>query len=432
MIGHGIGAVAGTRGPVIEAELPFARLGDGVRICARDVAFHARVVGLRARDGTAGARVVALRGSYVTLAPFGAVDGVAIGDRVESDPAVLMLPLGTPLLGRAVDAAGTPLDGRPAPRGRRLTADVRPHAVAERHPCTDLFHTGVRAIDGPLAFGRGARIGLFGAPGAGKSTLLDAIVRGASADAVVVGLVGERGREAERRLAAIDSRTTLICATAERSAAERVRAAEIAFAQACALRARGLHVLLVVDSLARIAAAARELALAAGEAAGRGGFPPSVFALLARLLEQAGAVGGGSVTLIATVLSDGPDEHDPVSEAARAALDGHLVLSARLARAGRFPAIDVVRSASRTLADVASAEHLRAARVVRAAVAALDESRDARSLGIVPADPFLARCVACEPALERFFRQGAEPSSLRETLTALRALADDLDDGRLR
>ena len=412
MIGRAIGAVITARGPLIEAELPFARVGDGVRVCARDCAVHARVV--------------ALRESRVALAPFGAVDGVAIGDRVASDSGVLTLPLGTPLLGRAIDAAGEPLDARPAPRGRRLSTEVAVDAVAERRPCTAVFETGLRAIDGPLAFGRGARIGIFGAPGAGKSTLLDAIVRGASADAVVVGLIGERGREAERRLARLCPRTTLVCATSERAAAERVRAAEVAFAQACALRARGLDVLLVVDSLARIAAAAREVALAAGEPAGRGGYPPSVFASLARLLERAGPTARGSVTLVATVLSDGPDEHDPVSEAARAALDGHLVLAARLARAGRFPAIDLVRSTSRTLADVATPEHAEAARIVRAAVAALDESRDARALGVTASDLFLARCVAHEAALERFLRQGPEPSRFGETLTALRALADSL------
>jgi ATP synthase in type III secretion protein N len=426
--GRAIGTVAGARGALLEAELPFARVGDGVRICARDAAVHARVVALHETRAVASPQTLAVASSQTraVLAPFGAVDGVAIGDRVASDPSVLALPLGTPLLGRAIDAAGTPLDGRAAPRGlRRATgADARP--IGERRPCTELFRTGVRAIDGPLAFGRGARIGLFGVPGAGKSMLLDAIVRGASADAVVVALIGERGREAERRLAALDARTTLVCATAERAAAERVRAAEVAFAQACALRARGLDVLLVADSLARIASAAREVALAAGEPAGRGGYPPSVFASLARLLERAGGFGRGGVTLVATVLSDGPDEHDPVSEAARAALDGHLVLSARLARAGRFPALDVVRSTSRTLADVASAEHRAAAETLRAAVAALDESRDARALGITPADPFLARCIAQEPALERFLRQGPEPAELGETLTALRALADSL------
>lgn len=419
MIGRPVGSVVATRGQLVEAELPFARLGDGVRICARDIAVNARVA--------------ALCGPRTVLAPLGGVDGVAAGDRVEADPSVLALVFGTPLLGRAIDASGTPLDGRPVLRGRRVATGTPPRAVGERRPCTEVFWTGVRAIDGPLAFGRGARIGIFGAPGAGKSSLLDAILRGAvagtdasdaAADAVVIALVGERGREAERRLARIDARTTVVCATADRPAAERVRAADVAFAQAEALRSRGLDVLLVVDSLARIAAAARELALAAGEPAGRGGFPPSVFGLLARLLERAGALERGSITLVATVLSDGPDEHDPVSEAARAALDGHLVLSERLARAGRFPAIDVARSASRTLAEVASPEHLGAARALRAAVAALDESRDARSLGLASADPFLRRCAANEAALEAFLRQGPEPSSAAATLTELARLAD--------
>jgi FliI/YscN family ATPase len=412
VIARAVGSVVATRGHLVEATLPFARVGDGVRVCARDVAVNARVA--------------ALHGMRALLAPLGAVDGVAAGDRVESDPSVLRLPLGTPLLGRAVDASGAPLDGRPAPRGRCVPVEAPPHAVADRRPCDAVCWTGVRAIDGPLAIGRGARIGIFGAPGAGKSALLDAIVRGTDADACVVALVGERGREAERRLAQLGSRTTVVCATSDRAPAERVRAAEVAFAQAGALRARGLDVLLVVDSLARICAAAREVMLGLGEPVGRGGYPPGVFALLARLVERAGAVRSGSVTLVATVLSDGPDEHDPVSEAARAILDGHLVLSDRMARAGRFPAIDLTRSASRTLADVVSPAHLAAARMLRAAVAALDESRDARALGLSSADPFLARCVAQESAVERFLRQGAAPSPPHQTLTELLRLADTL------
>ncbi|HEY6237354.1 MAG TPA: hypothetical protein VIW69_19800 [Candidatus Elarobacter sp.] len=412
MIALPIGSVVATRGHVVEAVLPFARVGDGIRICARDVAVNARVA--------------AVHGARAFLAPLGSVAGVAAGDRVECDAGVLRLPLGTPLLGRAIDGGGAPLDGRPAPRGRAVAVDAPAHAVGERRPCHGVCWTGVRAVDGPLALGRGARIGVFAAPGAGKSTLLDAIVRGTDADAVVVALVGERGREAERRLAALDARTTIVCATSDRAPAERVRAAEVAFAQAAALRERGLDVLLVVDSLARVCAAAREVLLGLGEPAGRGGYPPGVFALLARLLERAGATGAGSVTLVATVLSDGPDEHDPVSEAARAALDGHIVLSDRLARAGHFPAVDVARSASRTLAEVASPAHLAAARVLRAAVAALDASRDARSLGLTSSDPFLARCVAQESAVERFLRQGASPCPPHQTLTELLRLADTL------
>ena len=421
MMGRGVGAIVGVRAHLLEARLPAARAGDGVRVCAR--------------DALVAARVAAVRGTRVALAPLAAPDAVAPGDRVEVHPDALALPLGTPLLGRAVDAAGVPLDGGPPVRGvRRPVCGVPAPPPGARRRCTGVFWTGVRAIDGPLALARGARVGIFGGPGAGKSSLLEAIVGGAAADASVVALIGERGREAERRLAAVGQRTALVCATADRPAAERVRAAEIGFAQAAALAARGLDVLLVVDSLARVCAAAREIALASGEPAGRGGYPPSVFAFLARLLESAGAFAAGSITLIATVLSDGADANDPVSEAARAALDGHLVLSERLARAGRFPAIDVAASASRTLTDAVTPRHARAARLVRAAVAALDAARDARSLGLDPAagDPFLARCVAAERALDGFLRQEERPSTPEDTLTELLELADTLDDGRLR
>jgi type III secretion protein N (ATPase) len=275
VIGRSIGEVVAARGALLDVALPFARVGEGVRISGRDAVLHARVA--------------ALHGARATVTPFGDVAGVAAGDRVVVDPSVLALPLGTPLLGRALDAVGFPLDGRSAAQGRAVSIDAGAPPVDVRRPCRGAFWTGVRAIDGPLAFARGARIGVFGSPGAGKSSLLDAIVEGAHADAVVVALIGERGREAERRLARVGARTTLVCATSDRAPAERVRAAEVAFAQAAALRARGLKVLLVLDSLARICAAQRELGLAAGEPAGRGGFPPSTFALLGRLLERAGA-----------------------------------------------------------------------------------------------------------------------------------------------
>lgn len=339
--------------------------------------------------------------------------------------------LGTPLLGRAIGGDGTPLDGRPEPRGARRPLPLEAPAPGGRAAVGEAFWTGIRALDGPLAFGRGARIGIFGPPGAGKSTLLEAIVAGAGADAVVVGLIGERGREAARWLARVGPRTTLVCATADRPPAERLRAAERAFAQAAALRARGLHVLLLVDSLARVAAAARDVALAAGEPVGRFGFPPSVTGCQARLLESAGATPDGSVTLIATVLSEGALDQDPVAEAARAALDGHVVLSRRLADAGWFPAIDVPASASRTLADVAVPAHARGARRLRAALAALDAARDARALGLDPSagDPFLARAIAAEAEITAFLRQASGGSAPTETLMQLSRIADRFDDG---
>jgi type III secretion protein N (ATPase) len=336
-------------------------------------------------------------------------------------------PLGTALFGRALDADGAALDGGHPIAGVRTIACPVP-APRDREPVSEPFWTGIRALDGPLAFGRGARIGIFGAPGAGKSTLLETIVANASADAVVVGLIGERGREASAWLRRIGPRSTVICATSDRSAGERVRAAEFAFAQAGALRARGLHVLLVIDSLARTAAAARELAIGRGEPLGRGGFPPSVVARQARLLEQAGSARTGSVTLVATVLSEGVADLDPVAEAAKAALDGHVVLSSRLAAAGWFPAIDLPASASRTLPDVAGEAHRAAAGRFRAAVAVLEASRDVRALGLNPAagDPVLARAVAAERRIEAFLRQAGGRADPAETLMLMTGIADGL------
>ena len=337
-------------------------------------------------------------------------------------------PLGTALFGRAVDANGNALDDGGSIAGARRPITCAVPLPRERTPVSEPFWTGIRALDGPLAFGRGARIGIFGAPGAGKSTLLEAIVAGSHADAVVVALIGERGREAETWLRRIGPRTTVVCATSDRSAAERVRAAAFAFAQAGVLRARGLHVLLVLDSLARTAAAARELAIAQGEPLGRGGYPPSVVARQAQLLEQAGTSGPGSVTLIATVLSEGPAELDPVADAAKAALDGHVVLSARLAAAGWFPAIDLPASASRTLVEVAGEAHRAAARRLRAAVAVLEASRDARSLGLNPGlgDPVLARAMAAEGAIGDFLRQAGGSADPAGTLKLMTRIADGL------
>ena len=219
---------------------------------------------------------------------------------------------------------------------RRKHTNVHAPPPSQRAAVDSPFWTGIRTIDALLTIGRGARIGVFGPPGCGKSTLLHQLVRGAYTDAVVVGLIGERGREAEEWMRMCPQHASIVCATSDRSAAERVHAARIAVAQADTLRAKGLHVLLVLDSVARYAAALREIAVAAGESVGRGGFPPSVFAELARLLEVPGAARDGSITLVATVLSDG-DERDPVSEAARSLLDGHIALSPDSRKPAAFP-----------------------------------------------------------------------------------------------
>jgi FliI/YscN family ATPase len=421
VIGRAAGSVIALEARGIVAAVHGARAGATASIVSRD--------GRRVP-----AAVAAIEAGRTLLVPCADVTGVALGDDVVLDPFAAHVVTGTALLGRAVGSAGVALDGVPPPRGPRTAPDARIALPHQRVALTEPFWTGIRAIDGPLALGRGARIGIFGAPGAGKSTLLEAIVAGSRADATVVALIGERGREAERWLRRVDARTTVVCATADRSSGERLHAADFAFAQAAALRARGLHVLLVLDSLARVAAAARDVALAAGEAVGRAGFPPSVVARQARLLERAGATADGSITLVATVLAEGAAEHDPVAEAARAALDGHVVLSRRLADAGWFPAIDLPASASRTLADVAEPAHRRAAGLLRAGAAALEGARDARALGLDPAagDPLLARAIAAESAIAAFLRQASGGADPTETLMRMSRIADSLDDGHLQ
>ena len=243
----------------------------------------------------------------------GSPEGVACGDAVLLDPEGPRAVLGYPLLGRAVDGLGRPLDGGPVPEGARLPLTAPVPALEERRLGSRPLWCGVRAIDGMLVPARGARVGIFGPPGAGKSVLLDRIATGVDADAVVFALIGERGAEAAAGLPASSART-LVCAPSELRPGERITAAELAFAQAERLRACGLDVVVIFDSLARFAQAAREAGVGAGEPAGRGGYPASAFARLAALVERAGCTAAGSISLIATVLADAADPADPLAE----------------------------------------------------------------------------------------------------------------------
>ena len=411
MNARGVGWVVRTLGETAIAALPGARVGDGV---------YLRV----AHGELLAGEVAAVERSRVTIAPYGSLAGVAVGDRVEIAAKALCVPLGFAALGRVIDARGIPLDGGPALRAGTTRVDraAAPPPVT-RSAVTEPFWTGVRAIDGLLTIGRGARVGFFGAPGAGKTTLLETIVAGARGDAVVLALVGERGREAQAWFSRIDRRTTIVCATSDRSAAERVRAADVAMAQARALCDRGLHVVLVVDSLARYAAALREQRVALGEPVGRGGYSPMVWAELARYLECAGNASRGSITLLATVLSDGADDREPLSDAARSLLDGHIVLSSALAHAGHYPAIDILASTSRTMHDVVTPDHERSALAVRGALALLAQTADARAVGLANLDdPKLEAAIRTETAIGMFLRQ-REAAREAETLAALHSVA---------
>jgi type III secretion protein N (ATPase) len=415
VIARGTGCVTRTLGESVLVALPGARIGDGVR--------------LQTARGSIGGEVAAIEGSRASIAVFGSLQGIGVGDRVTVDPRAAFVPAGFALLGRAIDACGQALDGGADPAVHsHLVARGRPPEPGTRAPVDLPFWTGVRAIDALLVVGRGARVGIFGAPGAGKTTLLETIVAGSSADACVLALVGERGREAQTWLERLERSTTVVVATSDCSAAERARAADTAMIQAESLRSRGLHVLLVIDSLARYAAALRERKVALGEPVGRGGYPPSVWAELARYLERAGTAERGSITLIASVLSDGADEREPLSDAARSLLDGHIVLSGELARAGHFPAIDVPASASRTMAGVVSPGHVRAAQRVRGALALLAESKDARAAGLTSsADAPFARAVAAEAKLFALLRQSG-PALWADSVAQLVAVAASLED----
>jgi type III secretion protein N (ATPase) len=398
------------------AALPGARVGEGVRVQASG-------------RSTVTGRVAAVERARVLVTPFQSLAGVAVGDRLEIAPEALQCVLGYGALGRAIDGSGAPLDGRRALRGTRHRIAAGPLELAQRLPVAVQFWTGVRAIDGLLAFGCGARVGIFGSPGSGKTMLLEAIVSGSRADVVVVALIGERGREAQNWLERVDRRTTLVCATADRTAAERVRAAEAAMAQAVVLSERGLEVLLVVDSLARYVAALREQRSALGEPVGRGGYPPSVWADFSSFVERAGNSVRGSITLVATVLADADEDRDPVCAAARASLDGHIMLSSSLARAARYPAIDILASTSRTMQLIAGSSQRDDAETVRRGMAHLAATEELRAAGLANVDePRLAKLLAAEPALEAFLhrREMSPPEATRALLRALAASFDSV------
>jgi type III secretion protein N (ATPase) len=311
------------------------------------------------------AEVIALMDESAILMPVGDLQGLSSLTEVVPTGDELRVPVGDGLLGRVISALGEPLDGEPWPPAgvdRSQAVFSPPPAPFARTLISQPIQLGIRVLDGLMTCARGQRIGIFGGPGVGKSTLLAKIVRGTDADVVVVALVGERGREVrefvERQLGPEGrARAVIVAATSDRSAMERVKAAHVATAIAESFRDRGRHVLLLVDSITRFARAQREIGLAAGEPPTRRGFPPSLFAVLPRLLERAGALQQGSITAVYTVLVEGELGLDPVAEEVQAILDGHIVLSNELAEREHFPAIDVLRSRSRLMDAVAQADH---------------------------------------------------------------------------
>lgn len=413
-----VGTVTGVAGLVVRVAVPGARVGDLLRIRRRGEPLLAEVVGLTASEALA--------------LPLGELGGVGLDDAVEATGEGLTVGVGPSLLGRVLDGLGRPLDDQ-APRAelRRVSVDRTPPPALDRAPVSEPLPTGVRVIDGLLTLGRGQRVGLFAGSGVGKSTLLGAIARGAAADVVVVALVGERGREVREFLDqslgdAGRRRAVVVVATSDAPPVERLRAAQVATTIAEAFRDEGKGVLLLVDSITRVARAQREIGLAIGEPPARRGYPPSVFSLLPRLLERGGQAARGSITAIHTVLVEGSDLEEPIADEVRGILDGHIVLSREVAARGHFPAVDVPASISRVMPAIVSREHALAAARVRALVGLYEQKRDLIQIGAYTqgVDARIDRAVSLMPEIERFSAQDAASlSPFSATLSELARLS---------
>jgi flagellum-specific ATP synthase len=410
------GTVVRATGLLVEAALPRVPVGTACEIRSRGGAVvHAEVVGFH--GGTA--QLMALSEIH------GVGEGCAVVPRASAD----RIAVGEALLGRVVDASLRPVDGGPVPILRQRTPlGAQPPPALQRRRVTSPIPLGLRAIDSCLTVGEGQRLAVMAGPGVGKSVLLGMLARSAQADVVVVGLVGERGREVrefvERDLGDGLARSVVVVATSDESPLKRLRAAMAATAVAEHFRAGGKRVLLLVDSLSRVAQAQREIGLAAGEPPTTKGYPPSAFALLPRLVERAGNdAGRGSITAFYTVLVEG-DDHvgDPIADAARATLDGHVVLSRKLSESGHYPAIDVLASVSRVMNDVVSPAHRELARQAREVLAAYRDAADLVEVGAYAAgsNPRVDRALKAIEPLRTFLRQEpTERSRLEDTLAQL-------------
>ncbi|WP_275944103.1 FliI/YscN family ATPase [Sphingomonas sp. So64.6b] len=376
--------------------------------------------------------VVGIAGNATILTPLADVRGLSVDAEVIVRPGDDRVQVGAALLGRVLDGRGRPIDGKgdlPADLPRRSLHMPAPLPMARALIDTPLV-TGIRAIDTLLTIGTGQRVGVFAAAGGGKSTLLAMMARFARADVIVIALIGERGREVrefiEDSLGAEGlARSVVICATSDRAAMERVRAAHHATAIAEGFRAEGKSVLLLMDSVTRFARALREIGLAAGEPAVRRGFPPSVFAELPRLFERAGNDETGSITAIYTVLVEDEEGGDPIDEEVRSILDGHIILSRKLGSAGHYPAIDILASLSRLFPRLANAPHRAAATQVRALMAKHAEIEFLVQVGEyrAGADPVADRAIIAKPEIEALLRQDATvPEAWDSALIRLRGI----------
>lgn len=402
-----LGKVAQVVGPLIEAHMPSVQIGELCHLhgdTKTDLPMLAEVVGFTDRSAL--------------LSALSPLEGVSSRTVIEPLRQVHSVDVGDHLFGCVLDGFGRPMFRVPSARANagtwRATVPVIRDAPdpTSRPRIVRPLPSGIKAIDGLLTLGEGQRIGVFAGPGCGKTTLMASIARGCNADAIVFGLVGERGRELNEFLQheldeSLVAKTVVVVATSDRTSMERARAPFTATAIAEALRARGKKVLLLVDSLTRFARAQREIGLAAGEPPARGGFTPSVYTMLPRLIERAGSTPEGSITAMYTVLVDGENPSDPIGDEAKSLLDGHIVLTRKLAEQGHYPAIDVLASISRVMSNVVTPEHRKAALKFRELLARYQEIELLIRLGEYKTggDPVADRAVSMRQEQLNFLRQ---------------------------
>ncbi|MCC7102250.1 MAG: FliI/YscN family ATPase [Fimbriimonadaceae bacterium] len=413
------GRVVQVVGLVIESNGPASRVGD---LCWIEPGIGDRIP----------AEVVGFRDYRTLLMPLGKMEGVRSGCLVRAAGRQLSVPTGDQLLGRVLNGIGMPMDGGALiDSGLRYPIEGEAPNALERSMIDQPFTTGVRAIDGVLTMGVGQRMGIFAGSGVGKSTLLGMIARHSSADINVICLVGERGREVrefmENDLGEALKKSVVICATSDEPALTRVKAAFASTAIAEYFRDQGLNVMLMMDSVTRFAMAQREVGLAVGEPPSTKGYTPSVFAMLPKLMERTGCGKRGSITAIYTVLVEGDDTNEPIADAARSILDGHIVLSRKLTSRGHYPPIDIMQSLSRVMPMVTSAEHVVSANRLRELVAGYADVEDLVALGAYKegSKPISDEAISKWDGINRFLRQDkSEGVGISEAISSLQELTD--------
>lgn len=418
------GRVTRVVGLMIESQGPASSIGDVCKIHVNSTSNGAQIIL---------AEVVGFKDEIVILMPFSSLRDISTGCLVEGTGSPLEIKVGPELIGKVLDSMGNPFDGYALPRGlATVQTEQEPPNPLTRPPINEQLEVGVKAIDGMLTVGSGQRVGIFAGSGVGKSTLLGMIARNTTAELNVIALVGERGREVrefiERDLGPEGlSRSIVVAATSDQPALMRIKAAFTATAIAEYFRDRGMNVMLMMDSVTRVAMAQREVGLAIGEPPATRGYTPSVFAILPKLLERTGTNLNGTITAFYTVLVDGDDMNEPIADAVRGILDGHIVLDRTLANKGQYPAINVLKSVSRLMNHISSPEHIQAATRLRELYYTYTKSEDLINIGAYKrgTSKEIDEAIQYEPLITAFLKQGYKDKiSLQNTVDELVALSN--------